>query len=86
MRQRKKRHEHRRRVLLVGLTHHAAIVAAVSGPPHAEDHRETVPAVDDIDHQREFPLLVLSEMSVERIMDGFIGVSLRKLRQRIRLC
>ena len=43
---------------------------------YAKADREAIPAVDDVDHQRELDLLLRGELGLERLIGGLVGVPL----------
>src|SRR5262249_37529864 len=50
--------------------------------PRAETNREPVPAIDDVDHERELHLFLVAELGAERSVGAFMGMAFREPRQR----
>src|SRR6516225_10230273 len=57
----------------------SAIRPPLSPPPW----RPQVPAIDDVDHERELHLFLVAELSLERIVGVFMGMAFREPRQRL---
>src|SRR5262249_35627370 len=51
--------------------------------PCAETNREPVPAIDDVDHEREIHLVLVAELGLERTVGAFVVMAFREPRQRL---
>src|SRR5262249_27388419 len=51
--------------------------------PRAETNREPIPAIDDVDHERELHLFLVAELGLERTVGAFVGMAFREPRQRL---